>query len=89
MELVLVILFLGGIVVICAPVFDGGHGCGTLALMFLISTVIMAGLVALAIYIVFRRGLEEMGWIDLIGGMAVLIIGIVLANRIMVLFFDD
>ena len=87
MELVLIILFLGGVVVICAPVFDSGEGCGTLALMFLISALIMVGLVALASFIAFRKG-PEMGWIDLIGGMAFLIIGIVLANRLMVLFFD-
>ena len=87
MELVLVILFLGGVVVICAPVFDSGEGCGIIALMFLISIVIMAGLVALAIFIFLRKG-SEMGWIDLIGGMVFLIIGIVLANRLMALFFD-
>ena len=88
MDLVLVILFLGGVVVIYAPILDSGPGCGTLALMFLISALIMAGLVASASYIAFRKG-SEMGWIDLIGGMAFLIIGIVLANRLMVLFFDD
>ncbi len=87
MELVLIILFLGGVVVICALVFDSGESCGTLALMFLISTLIMVGLVALAIFIVIRKG-PEMAWIDLIGGMAFLIIGIVLANRLMALFFD-
>lgn len=88
MDLVLVILFLGGVVVICAPVFDSGRGCGTLALMFLISILIMVGLVVLASLIAFQKG-PEMGWIDLIGGMAFLIIGIVLANRLMVRFFDD
>ena len=87
MELVLIILFLGGVVVICAPVFDSGEGCGIIALMFLISTLIMVGLVALAIFIASRKG-PEMGWIDLIGAMAVPIIGIVLANRLMALFFD-
>ncbi len=85
MDLVLIILFLGGVVVICAPVFDSGEGCGIIALMFFISTLIMVGLVALAIFIAFR---PETRWIDLIGGMALLIIGIILANRLMALFFD-
>ncbi len=80
-------LFLGGVVVICAPVFDSGKGCGTLALMFFISILILVGLAALALFIISRNG-PEMSWIDLIGGMAFFIIGIILANRLMALFFD-
>ena len=80
MELVLIILFLGGVVVICAPVFDSGEGCGIIALMFLISIVIMAGLVFLTFFLL----IEEYFLI----GIGVLIIGIILANRLMALFFD-
>ena len=87
MELALVILFFSGVVIICAPVFDSGEGCGIIVLMFLISTLIMVGLVALALFILARKG-PEMRWIDMIGGMALLIIGIILANRLMAFFFD-
>ena len=91
MEVIIVYaLFLGCVVVIFAPVLDSGAGCGTLALMFLISTLIMVGLVALAFFIGFiiLRMVPEMDWIAPIGGIAFLIIGIVLANRLMALFFD-
>lgn len=80
MELVLIILFLGGVVVICAPVFDSGEGCGIIALMFLISIVIMAGLVFLTFLLLIEK--------YFLIGIGFLIIGIVLANRLMALFFD-
>ena len=48
-------LFLGGVVVICAPVFDSGKGCGTLALMFFISILILVGFSSLSTLYYFPK----------------------------------